>query len=533
MLPEAVEAVPAALRLAAGNASSLHATGRPARRRRSRSRASSSPRRSAPGRPRWSSPAAAPRATTWRSRALFWARRAADPRRRRIAGQRRRAPRRARRGASGSSTTRAPTVTWLPVDEHGRVHPDVLAAALGATRDVALVSVMWANNEVGTVQPVAELAEVAHAAGVPLHTDAVQAVGQLPVDFAASGVDALTLTGHKFGGPLGVGALLLGRDVDCTPLLHGGGQERDVRSGHARHPGARRARRRHRGRRRAGPTARTPGWPAARRPGAPGPRGGARRGRSTASPDAAGCRATRTSPSPAARATRCCCCSTPAASRCSTGSACSAGVARPSTCCSRMGADEDRARGSLRFSLGHTSTAADVDALVDALPAVVERARRRAGPAVRLLAAMSGGVDSAVAAALAVEAGHDVTGVHLALSAAPADPAHRLARLLLPRGRPRRPPGRRRARHPVLRLGPRRAVPGRRRRRLRRRVRRRPHAEPVPALQREDQVHGRAGPGAGARLRRRRHRPPRAARRRGAAPLGRRSPRTSPTCSRC
>src|SRR5205085_1888813 len=100
-----------------------------------------------------------------------------------------------------------------------------------------LVTVMWANNEVGTVQPVAELASLAREAGVPFHTDAVQAVGQLPVDFAASGADALTLTGHKLGGPHGTGALLLGRDVACTPLLHGGGQERDVHSGTLDTPG--------------------------------------------------------------------------------------------------------------------------------------------------------------------------------------------------------------------------------------------------------------------------------------------------------
>ena len=90
---------------------------------------------------------------------------------------------------------------------------------------------MWANNEVGTVNPIRELAAVAHEYGVPIHTDAVQAVGILPVDFAASGVDALTLTGHKLGGPYGAGALLLGREVPVTPLLHGGLQERDVRSG--------------------------------------------------------------------------------------------------------------------------------------------------------------------------------------------------------------------------------------------------------------------------------------------------------------
>ncbi len=97
---------------------------------------------------------------------------------------------------------------------------------------------MWANNEVGTVQPIAELAAVAHEYGVPLHTDAVQAVSSLPVDFAASGVDALTMTGHKLGGPYGAGALLLRRTVACTPLLHGGGQERDVRSGTLDVPGA-------------------------------------------------------------------------------------------------------------------------------------------------------------------------------------------------------------------------------------------------------------------------------------------------------
>src|SRR4051812_20324819 len=115
-------------------------------------------------------------------------------------------------------------VTWLPVDDTGRVDP----AAVEFDDDVALVSVMWANNEVGALQPIGELAERAAAAGVPMHTDAVQAVGQVPVDFAASGVAALTVTGHKLGGPVGVGALLLGRDITSFPLLHGGGQERDV-----------------------------------------------------------------------------------------------------------------------------------------------------------------------------------------------------------------------------------------------------------------------------------------------------------------
>src|SRR5262249_6495254 len=96
---------------------------------------------------------------------------------------------------------------------------------------IALVSVMWANNEVGTVQPIDDVVAVAAAHGIPVHTDAVQAVGAVPVDFAASGVDALTLTGHKLGGPYGVGAPVGRRELSLTPLIHGGGQERDVRSG--------------------------------------------------------------------------------------------------------------------------------------------------------------------------------------------------------------------------------------------------------------------------------------------------------------
>ena len=264
------------------------------------------------------------------------------------------------------------TVTWLPVDERGRVHPDALAESLGP--DVALVTVMWANNEVGTVQPVAALAEVAHAAGVPLHTDAVQAVGQLPVDFAASGVDALTLSGHKLGGPPGSGALLLGRDVACTPLLHGGGQERDVRSGTRDVPSvvglataaslavARLAetaprlvalREDLRSRVAAAvPDALYNGDPVDRLPG-------------NAHFSFPGCEGDSLLLLLDAKGVEV-----------STGSACSSGVARPSHVLLAMGQDEDRARSSLRFSLGHTSDAADVDALVEALPAAVDRARR-------------------------------------------------------------------------------------------------------------------------------------------------------------
>jgi cysteine desulfurase len=263
-------------------------------------------------------------------------------------------------------------VTWLPVDASGRVDPGALSAL--PLDDVAVISVQWANNEVGTVQPIAELAAAATAAGVPFHTDAVQAVGQVPVDFAASGVAALTLTGHKLGGPVGVGALLLGRDVAATPLLHGGGQERDVRSGTLDTAGvvafsvavetAAKAQQEYAARigalrddlvarvRSAVPDAILNGDPVNRLPGNahfsfPGCEGDAL----LLLLDAHGL-------------------------ACSTGSACSAGVAQPSHVLLAMGADDDRARSSLRFTLGHTSTGDDVDALIAALPGAVERARR-------------------------------------------------------------------------------------------------------------------------------------------------------------
>jgi len=266
----------------------------------------------------------------------------------------------------------------LPVDATGRISPDVLRDALEAARDqVALVSIMWANNEVGTTQPIAELAAVAATYDVPLHTDAVQAVGALPVDFAASGVAALTVTGHKVGGPVGVGALLLGRDVDSVPLLHGGGQERDVRSGTLDVPGVaafalavqlavkEQADRAERLADLRGdlvsrllevvPDAQLNGDTSlsleGRLPGNahfsfPGCEGDAL----LMLLDAHGV-------------------------ECSTGSACSAGVARPSHVLLAMGHDEDRAKSSLRFTLGHSSTDADVDALVAAIGPAVQRAR--------------------------------------------------------------------------------------------------------------------------------------------------------------
>jgi cysteine desulfurase len=372
MLDEALEAYVSTAR-EVGNASSLHAPGRQARRRveeaRERVAAALGAR---PSEVIFTS--GGTESDNLAVKGLFWARRAADPRRIRVVASA------IEHHAVVDSTEwlaghEGATVTWLPVDSAGRLRPETVREALDTHGDeIAVISAMWANNEVGTVQPVPALAALAAGAGVPFHTDAVQAVGQVPVDFAASGVAALTVTGHKLGGPVGVGALLLGRDVACSPLLHGGGQERDVRSGTLDAAGivafavavevAAKSQQEYAARvgalrddlvarvRTAVPDAVYNGDPDDRLPGNahfsfPGCEGDALLLLLDAQDIA-----------------------------CSTGSACSAGVAQPSHVLLAMGADDDRARSSLRFTLGHSSTAADVEALLAALPGVVERARR-------------------------------------------------------------------------------------------------------------------------------------------------------------
>jgi cysteine sulfinate desulfinase/cysteine desulfurase-like protein len=268
-------------------------------------------------------------------------------------------------------------VNWLPVDSTGMLSPAVLSEFI--ERDpgrVALVSVMWANNEVGTVQPIAELAAVARDHQIPFHSDAVQAAGQLPVSLAGSGATALTITGHKIGGPIGAGALLLGRGADLVPVLHGGGQERDVRSGTLDAPAIRafataveisRMRRDDEAKRLAAlrdeliarvlaavPDAVLNGAP-------PGPA----RLPGNAHFSFPGCEGDALLMLLDAKGISC-----------STGSACTAGIAQPSHVLLAMGADDARARGSLRFSLGHTSSQQDVDALGVVIGEAVERARR-------------------------------------------------------------------------------------------------------------------------------------------------------------
>jgi cysteine desulfurase len=120
-------------------------------------------------------------------------------------------------------------VTILPVDRYGRVDPDDLRSAINP--HTALISIMLANNETGTLQPVKPIAQMAREHNIPVHTDAAQAVGKFPVDVEGLGVDFLTVAGHKLYGPKGVGALFMRHGRDLTPLIHGGGQERGKRSG--------------------------------------------------------------------------------------------------------------------------------------------------------------------------------------------------------------------------------------------------------------------------------------------------------------
>ena len=120
-------------------------------------------------------------------------------------------------------------VTYLPVDKYGVVDPDDVARAIKDT--TVLVSVMYANNEIGTIEPIAEIAKVTKQRGIPFHTDAVQAGGTLDLNVDRLGVDLMSLSAHKFYGPKGVGVLYVRKNTPYVPTLTGGGQERNRRAG--------------------------------------------------------------------------------------------------------------------------------------------------------------------------------------------------------------------------------------------------------------------------------------------------------------
>ena len=373
MLPAAIEAMTRQL-TGVGNASSLHASGRGARRVVEESRETIAGVIGArPGDVVFTS--GGTESDNLALKGIFWARRAEDPRRTRILST-----------AIEHHAVLDPLhwlaasdgadVELLPVSPEGVLDLESLRDSVARDPEsVALISVMWANNEVGSLQPVDEVVAIAAEHGIPVHTDAVQALGQVPVDFAASGVDALTFTGHKVGGPYGVGALVVRRDLAVSALVHGGGQERDIRSGTLDVPAIaslaaaveESVKNQHEHAVRVAalrddlvrrvvevvPDAHLHGAPA-----------GPQRLPGNAHLGFPGCEGDSLLMLLDARGIEC-----------STGSACSAGVPQPSHVLLAMGCDADQARHSLRFSLGHTTTPGDIDALVEAIGPVVERAR--------------------------------------------------------------------------------------------------------------------------------------------------------------
>ncbi|MFC5804843.1 cysteine desulfurase family protein [Streptomyces formicae] len=371
MLPESIEAMTARLPVT-GNASSLHAAGRRARRTVEEARETLAEALGArPSEVVLTS--GGTEADNLAVKGLYWARRAADPRRGRVLAS----PvehHAVLDAVHWLGEHEGANVEYLPVDQYGRVHPEALREAIERDPDdVALATVMWANNEIGTVMPVRELAATAAEFGIPLHSDAVQAFGQLDVDFGASGLAAMTVSGHKIGGPYGIGALLLGREHSPVPVLHGGGQERHVRSGTLDVPavaafavaGRLAAERRAGFAREIGelrdrlikavrdavPDAVLGGDPVDRLP-------------ANAHFSFPGCEGDSLLLLLDAQGIEC-----------STGSACTAGIAQPSHVLLAAGTDPELARGTLRFSLGHTSTEEDVEAVAKAIGPAVERAR--------------------------------------------------------------------------------------------------------------------------------------------------------------
>ncbi len=377
MLPAALDAMTRQLAVV-GNPSSLHRTGREARRAVEESREKIA--RALGARPsEVVFTSGGTESDNLAVKGTFWARRDADPARVRLLV-----------GATEHHAVldcvdflvahEGAKVTWLECTPEGFVEPATVRRAIEEDPgSVALVSVMWANNEVGTVQDVRALAAVAHEFDVPFHTDAVQAAGHVPVDFATSGADLMSVTAHKLGGPIGVGALVVRRDATLVPLTHGGGQERQVRSGTLDAPAI------------VGfATALTASVESM----------DAEAARLVALRDAIVERAVELAPDvrptgfwepgdatrrlpgnahllvPGCDGDSLLYLLDAAGVACSTGSACQAGVPQPSHVLLAMGISESDARGALRLTLGHTSTEADVEAFLAALPAALERARR-------------------------------------------------------------------------------------------------------------------------------------------------------------
>jgi len=259
---------------------------------------------------------------------------------------------------------------WIPVDAFGRVDVDYVREALAD--DVALITMLWANNEVGTVQPVSQISALAAEYGVPVHVDAVSAYGYLPIDFHDAGVAALSISAHKIGGPVGVGALVIARSASVTPLLHGGSQQR-ARSGTLDAPGA--------------VAFATAALEATQQLGESAPRLEQLRdslieGVRAAVPEAVlrGDPVDRLAGNahftfPGCEGDSLLFLLDVAGFSVSTGSACQAGVPEASHVLLAMGLDEPAARGALRISLGESTTPDEIAQFVAALPNAVAQAK--------------------------------------------------------------------------------------------------------------------------------------------------------------
>ena len=267
-----------------------------------------------------------------------------------------------------------PSVTFVPVDHRGLVDPLAVRAALRP--DTALISVMHVNNELGVIQPVAAIASIARESGVLMHSDGVQAAGKIPVDVGALGVDLYSVSAHKIYGPKGVGALYVRKGIELRPLLYGGPHERKMRAGTENVPAAAGFGRAAewviresaaealrlaglRDRLEEGILSRVTGVHVN---GAGAPRVG----------NTSNLRFDGIDSEPLLIALDL------KGFAVSSGSACSSGATEPSHVLAAIGLTREQARSSVRFSLGRSNTVEQVDALIDAVAAVVERLRKLA-----------------------------------------------------------------------------------------------------------------------------------------------------------
>jgi cysteine desulfurase len=264
---------------------------------------------------------------------------------------------------------------FVPMNQDGELDLESLAKVIAERHDqVALISLMWANNEIGVVHPIQDIVALAKPHAIPVHSDAIAALGHIPVNFQASGVSALTITGHKIGSPVGVGALILSRSTKLTPVVHGGGQERNLRSG-------------------------TPDAAAASAMALAVKEAVSEQAQKRTLHEKLSARLiagvreiapeVKVSSEHSPRLANNVHFRFPGCLgdsllflmdingvSISTGSACAAGVSSPSHVVLSLGADSDEAMGTMRITFGHTSTESDVDAFLNAFPAAYEGAKK-------------------------------------------------------------------------------------------------------------------------------------------------------------